>query len=212
MGTSGKTILIVDDTPANLRLLSQMLEEQGYGVRAVTSGPRALESVAASPPDLILLDIRMPEMDGYTVCERLKTQPSTREIPVVFISALGETGDKVRAFAVGGVDYVTKPFQVEEVVARVRTHLEVCQLQQELREANRQLEQRLEELNVRNEALQEALATIKTLKGLIPLCAWCGRKIRDEGGNWVQMEAYITERSEAEFSHTICPECKAAYD
>jgi response regulator RpfG family c-di-GMP phosphodiesterase len=131
---------------------------------------------------------------------------------VVFISALDETDDKVEAFAVGGVDYVTKPFQVEEVVARVHTHLKIRQLQQELQEANRQLEQRLEELNVRNEALLEALDTIKTLKGLIPLCAWCGRKIRDEEGNWVQMEAYITEHSEAEFSHTICPECKAAFD
>jgi len=212
MGILGKTILIVDDTPANLRLLSQMLEEQGYGVRAVTSGARALKSIATDPPDLVLLDIRMPEMDGYTVCEQLKSQPSTREIPVVFISALGETEDKVRAFAVGGVDYVTKPFHVEEVVARVRTHLKIRQLQQELQAANRQLERQMEELNTRNKTLQEALTTIKTLKGLIPLCAWCGRKIRNEEGNWVQMEAYITEHSEAEFSHTICPECKAALD
>jgi PleD family two-component response regulator len=207
---SGKTILVVDDTPANLRLLSQMLAEQGYKVRVATSGVRALASVEASPPDLILLDIRMPEMDGYAVCERLKAQAGTREIPVVFISSLGETEGKVRAFAVGGVDYVPKPFQVEEVVARVHTHLEVRRLQHELQEANRRLEERLAELRSRNEALQEALSTIKTLKGLIPLCAWCGRKIRDEEGNWVQMEDYITTHSEAEFSHGICPECRAA--
>jgi PleD family two-component response regulator len=208
---TGPTVLIVDDTPANLRLLSQMLMEHGYKVRAVTSGTRALASIEAAPPDLILLDIRMPEMDGYAVCEQLKAQASTREIPVVFVSSLDETGDKVRAFAVGGADFVTKPFQVEEVVARVHTHLEVRRLQQELQEANQQLEQRLEELRAHNEALQEALCTIKTLKGLIPLCAWCGRKIRDEEGNWVQMETYITAHSEAEFSHTICPECKAAF-
>jgi len=138
-----ESILIVDDLPANLRLLSQMLAEQGYGVRAVTSGARALESIAASPPDLILLDIRMPEMDGYTVCERLKARPNTREIPVVFISALGETEDKVRAFAVGGVDYVTKPFHVEEVLARVRTHLDLRRLQKQLQEANQRMEQEL---------------------------------------------------------------------
>ena len=136
-------ILIVDDLPANLRLLSQMLSEQGYGVRAVTSGARALLSVEASPPDLILLDIRMPEMHGYAVCERLKAQAHTREIPVIFISALGETEDKVRAFAVGGVDYVTKPFHVEEVLARVRTHLALRRLQKQLQEANRRMEQEL---------------------------------------------------------------------
>jgi sigma-B regulation protein RsbU (phosphoserine phosphatase) len=136
-------VLIVDDLPANLRLLSQMLAEQGYGVRAVTSGARALASVEASAPDLILLDIRMPAMDGYTVCEQLKAQAGTREIPVVFISALGETEDKVRAFAVGGVDYVTKPFHVEEVLARVRTHLDLRRLQKQLQEANLRMEQEL---------------------------------------------------------------------
>ena len=118
-----ENILIVDDLPTNLRLLSQMLSEEGYGVRAVTSGAHALASVAAAAPDLILLDIRMPGMDGYAVCEQLKAQDKTREIPVIFISALGETEDKVRAFATGGVDYVTKPFHVEEVLARVRTVL-----------------------------------------------------------------------------------------
>jgi len=205
------TVLIVDDTPANLHLLSQMLAEQGYGVRAVTSGAHALASVAAAPPDLIVLDIRMPEMDGYTVCERLKAQASTREIPVLFVSSLDNPDDKVRAFAVGGVDYVSKPFHVEEVLARVRTHLEVCRLQKELQEANRELELRLAELQSRNLALQDALSTIKTLKGLIPLCAWCGRKIRNEEGAWVPMEEYITTHSEAEFSHGICPECRAAF-
>ena len=136
-------ILIVDDTPDNLRLLSQMLSEQGYRVRAVTSGTRALASVRADPPDLILLDIKMPEMNGYQVCEHLKADAETRDVPIIFISALDATQDKVEAFTVGGVDYVTKPFQLEEVLARVETHLTLRRLQKRLQDANRKMEQEL---------------------------------------------------------------------
>jgi sigma-B regulation protein RsbU (phosphoserine phosphatase) len=133
-------ILIVDDTPNNLRLLSQMLSEQGYGVRAVTSGSRALASVEAAPPDLILLDIKMPGMSGYEVCEHLKANEHTHDIPVIFISSLDATQDKVKAFTAGGVDYVTKPLQLEEVLARVETHLSLRRLQEQLQEANKKLE------------------------------------------------------------------------
>lgn len=127
-----ENILIVDDTPANLRLLSSMLAEQGYKVRSVISGKMALTTARAAPPDLILLDIRMPEMDGYEVCEQLKADEETHDIPIMFISALDAAQDKVRAFTVGGVDYVTKPFQLEEVVARVKTHLALRNLQKSL--------------------------------------------------------------------------------
>ena len=136
-------ILIVDDTPANLRLLSQMLAEHGHSVRAVTSGGRALASAKLSRPDLVLLDIKMPEMDGYEVCERLKADGQTRDVPVIFISALDELQDKVRAFAVGGVDYITKPFQVEEVLARVETHLALRRLQEQLENANKKMAREL---------------------------------------------------------------------
>jgi sigma-B regulation protein RsbU (phosphoserine phosphatase) len=136
-------ILIVDDTPANLRLLSQMLAEQGYHVRPVPDGSLALAAVQAEPPDLILLDIRMPDMNGYQVCEHLKADAQTCDIPIVFISALDAIQDKVRAFAVGGVDYVTKPFQVEEVMARVETHLTLRKLQKQLQDANRKMAQEL---------------------------------------------------------------------
>ncbi len=138
-----ESILIVDDTAANLRLLSQMLTDRGYGVRAVTSGARALESARAAPPDLVLLDIKMPGMNGYEVCEHLKADPLTREIPVIFISALDEIQDKVQAFAVGGVDYITKPFQFKEVLARTETHLSLRKLQNQLRDANQRMEQEL---------------------------------------------------------------------
>ena len=136
-------VLIVDDTPANLRLLSKMLGENGYHVRPVLDGSLALAAARAEPPDVILLDIRMPGMDGYQVCERLKADARTREIPVIFISALGATQDKVRAFAVGGVDYITKPLQVEEVVARVETHLALRRLQKQLQDANKKMEREL---------------------------------------------------------------------
>lgn len=138
-----ETILLVDDSPANLRLLSQILADRGYRVRAATSGPRALASVGMEEPDLILLDIRMPEMDGYEVCRLLKADPATEDIPVLFISALDDIGDKVQAFSAGGVDYITKPFQVEEVVARAQTHLSLRRLRRDLEEANQRMEQEL---------------------------------------------------------------------
>ena len=116
-------ILVVDDTPADMRLLSGMLTDQGFSVRAVPSGHLALQAAAKDPPELILLDIKMPEMDGYEVCERLKADGNLKNIPVLFISVLDETVDKVRGFGVGGADYITKPFEFEEVLARVNTQL-----------------------------------------------------------------------------------------
>jgi signal transduction histidine kinase len=134
-------ILLVDDTPANLQLLSGMLKEQGYKVRPVPSGKLALQVAQIEPPDLILLDILMPEMDGYEVCLKLKADNRLKEIPVIFISALSETIDKVKGFSVGGVDYITKPFQFEEVHARVRTHLELRRQKQELQQSYAQLKE-----------------------------------------------------------------------
>jgi len=125
----GATILIVDDTQANLLLLERMLAERGYQTKPISSGKLALQAARAERPDLILLDIAMPEMNGYEVCEQLKADAALKDIPVIFISALNETIDKVKAFGAGGVDYVTKPFHFEEVYARVRTHLQLRQLE-----------------------------------------------------------------------------------
>jgi phosphoserine phosphatase RsbU/P len=133
-------ILVVDDTPANLQVLAGMLKDRGYKVRPVPGGKLALAAARRDPPDLILLDINMPEMNGYEVCDHLKADDALRGIPVIFISALTEPLDKVRAFATGGVDYITKPFQMEELHARVETHLKLRRLQTELEEANRRLE------------------------------------------------------------------------
>ncbi len=125
-------ILIVDDNPANLSVLSTILAERGYVVRPAPNGQMALMALQKFRPDLILLDIMMPKIDGYEVCRRLKEDEQTRDIPVIFMSALSEVLDKVKAFDVGGVDYITKPFQAEEVLARVKTHLALRELQKEL--------------------------------------------------------------------------------
>jgi DNA-binding response OmpR family regulator len=201
------SILIVDDSPANLHLLSRILAKKGLKARVANSGPRALEAARANPPDLILLDIMMPGMDGYEVCEQLKADEQGQDIPVLFISALGSIEDKVKAFQVGGVDYITKPFQADEVLARVTTHLTLRSLQKQLETANRELEEQNRELERRNADLQEALDTIQTLSGLIPICAWCGRRIEDEAGQWISVEAYIEAHSEAKFTHGMCPKC-----
>jgi diguanylate cyclase (GGDEF)-like protein len=121
----------VDDTPGNLHILFNALTEAGYDVRCVKSGAMALLAVQADPPDLILLDIRMPEMNGFDVCQRLKANSQTREIPVIFLSALNEPLDKVKAFQVGGADYITKPFQFEEVLVRINHQLTIRSLQQQ---------------------------------------------------------------------------------
>lgn len=129
----GRSIVVVDDTPANLRLLSGMLSGSGYHVRPAPSGALALSAIEAMLPDLVLLDINMPEMDGYEVCRRLKANPHSADIPIIFISALNEVEDKVKAFEMGGVDYITKPFQFQEVLARVQTHLSLRQAREDLR-------------------------------------------------------------------------------
>ena len=116
-------ILLVDDTPANLHVLSAILSKRGYRVRAAPNGQGALRTARKAPPDLILLDIQMPDMDGYAVCRELKSDEQTCHVPVIFISARDDTLDKVEAFRIGGVDYITKPFQIEEVLARVENHL-----------------------------------------------------------------------------------------
>jgi len=161
-------ILIVDDTPANLRLLGGMLGKQGYKSRPVPSGALALQAIESEPPDLILLDINMPGMNGYETCERLKADARFRDIPVIFISALGETEDKLRAFSAGGVDYVSKPFQFAEVEARISTHLRLRALQRELEQHNRHLSElvtaQVKEISDAQHATIFALAKIAEAK------------------------------------------------
>ncbi len=148
-------IFLIDDNPANLDLLAGILRERGYAVRMAPNGKLGLNAIRARTPDLIMLDITMPEMDGYQVCKLLKSDETTRDIPVIFISALDEAIDKVRAFEVGGVDYVTKPFHAEEVLARLENQLRISQLQKELQHYNLQLEQQSKQLTEANLKLRE---------------------------------------------------------
>jgi PAS domain S-box-containing protein len=164
----GASILVVDDVPANLRLLAEILANQGYRVRPVSEARLALASAQVEPPDLIVLDILMPGMSGYEVCERLKADEQTRDIPVIFTSALHEVADKVRAFSVGGVDYITKPFQVEEVLIRVTTHLTLRNLQKDLQQKNALLQQEIRERERVEASLRESEERYRRLVELSP--------------------------------------------
>ncbi|MBD2187465.1 hybrid sensor histidine kinase/response regulator [Pseudanabaena mucicola] len=144
------SVLIVDDTIYNIQLLSLMLVKQGYEVEQASSGLEALEKIEQKLPDIILLDIRMPGLNGYEVCTKLKANPRTKHIPIIFISSVEEVSEKVEAFSVGGVDYISKPFQLIEVLARIETHLRLCALQKKLQEQN-------ERLQLSSEALSRSL-------------------------------------------------------
>jgi CheY-like chemotaxis protein len=189
-------ILIVDDQPENIRMLMEVLKDD-YAVIPATSGDAALKKIdkikdktaAGTLPDLVLLDILMSGIDGYEVCRRLKADTDTRCIPVIFLTAISEAMDAARAFELGAVDYVTKPFNPVTVKARVHTHITL----------NRTLTE-----------LKSALAQVQTLSGLLPICSYC-KKIRDDKGYWNQLEAYLSDHSDAKFSHGICPDCQKKY-
>jgi DNA-binding response OmpR family regulator len=184
-------IMIVDDNPANLKLLEDMLLQRGYEVRSFPLGRLALAAATKNPPDLILLDINMPEMDGYQVCERLKSTPGLSDIPVIFLSALNETEDKVRAFRCGGVDYISKPFQFEEVQARVETQVKLRHAQQ----AERALLER---------TLGGAIGTLWELVQLTsPVLAMRSHSIRDIV-LWVAKRIGIEEPWQYELAATLC--------
>ncbi|MEG4812376.1 response regulator [Microcoleus sp. F8-D3] len=154
-------ILVVDDTPDNLRLLSTMLSDKGYKVRGVINGQMALKAARSTPPDLILLDISMPQMNGYEVCQHLKADARTSGIPVIFLSALDRVLDKVKAFAVGGVDYITKPFHLEEVLARVENQLTIQRLQKKLHEQNARLQESEAKEREKSQQLELALQQLQ---------------------------------------------------
>ncbi len=185
-------VLVIDDSPNNLAVIARHLEDNGFEVMIARDGEDGVIKAARGLPDLILLDIMMPGMDGFETCKRLKSTSDTKEIPVLFMTALDSVEDKLRGFEEGGVDYIVKPFNEHEAVARVKTHLKIRKLQRDLEEKNRRL--------------QQAMNKIKKLEGIIPICSFC-KKIRDEEGSWKQLEGYFQEHSEATFSHGLCQEC-----
>lgn len=189
---SREKILVVDDIPENIRVIGNLLKAEGYTVLAATSGEQALAMAMAKKPDLVLLDVQMPEMDGFEVCREFQQTEELKTIPVIFLTARVESDDVVRGLAAGAMDYVTKPFRQQELLARIHLHLEL----RRARESERRL----------ISELRQALEQVKTLSGLIPICASC-KKVRDDGGFWKQVERYVEEHTMAHFSHGICPDC-----
>jgi PAS domain S-box-containing protein len=176
-------ILIVDDNPANLDLLSGILSEEGYKVRLIPDGQLALMSVQSTRPDLILLDILMPEMDGYQVCEKLKADERTKDIPVIFVSTVHEVFDKVKAFSLGGVDYITKPFEAKEVLARIETQLRISRLSKQLLEQNARLTEQKELL----QTIFDHIPVMVTLYDANGRVQWVNRELERVSG-WSRAE------------------------
>lgn len=199
-------ILVVDDIIKNIQLLGSVLGKAGYAVSYATEGGKALEMVSLERYDLILLDVMMPVMDGFEICRRLKQSGATAEIPILFLTAKSEQSDIVRGLEEGAVDYLTKPFNTAELLARVKTHLALRKAKSDLLESKRELEQKNRDLERLLEENRKALAEIKTLRGILPICSHC-KKIRDDEGYWTQIETYIQARSMAEFSHSLCKDC-----
>ncbi|WP_300669335.1 response regulator [Desulfoluna sp.] len=186
-------VLIVDDRPENLALAMKLLASEGYTFATAANGEKAIESTRHFQPDLILMDVMMPPgIDGFEACARLKSDPATADIPVVFVTAKNETKAIVKGFQCGGIDYIPKPFRKEEVLSRIRTHIRIRQL---IRTQTKLIEE-----------LQNALTLVKTLRGLLPICASC-KKVRDDGGYWHQIEKYISSHSDLDFTHGICNDC-----
>jgi PAS domain S-box-containing protein len=200
MSNTMPNILIVDDVADNLQVLSNILKNEGYQPRPVPSGDLAFKTMQVSLPDLILLDVKMPNMNGYEICQHLKADEKFRDIPVIFISALGETEDKVRAFEVGGVDYITKPFQAREIVARVKTHLALCQMRQALSRMNMELDQRVQErtreLESRNDQLRREIDERQRVEEALQFTRFSLEHSAD-GIFWIKPNGQIVDVNEA---------------
>lgn len=192
MDKAKHTILVVEDHPATRRLLQDILSKE-YHVLVTGNGEEALPLIKGNPSiDLILLDIIMPGINGYEVCETLKTNEKTRDIPIIFLTVLEEDHDEARGFAAGVADYIIKPISRLRLLARIKNQLDLRQKQLELEEKNREL--------------KTALEQIKTLHGILPICSFC-KQIRNDHGAWQRLEFYLQKHSDAEFSHSVCPDC-----
>lgn len=192
MANNKTSILLVDDQPGNLKVLLDLLKEQQFHVYIADSGERALSTLNNIEPDLILLDVMMPGMDGFETCKCIKGNDRFAPIPVIFMTALDDVEDKLAGFDAGGVDYITKPFQRVEVLARINTHVA-------LRKKDQERDRLIAEL-------KDALAQVKTLRGLLPVCAKC-KKVRDDKGYWNQLDTYIEQHTDANVTHGLCPDC-----
>lgn len=185
-------ILVTDDSEINTKIVERILKNEHFEIVTALGGLEALEKINSTSFDLILLDIEMPDMSGFEVCKKIRANPDTKDIPVIFLTGKDDDESLLKGFEVGGQDYLTKPFKATELLARVRTHaaLKLTYDKQEI---------------LINE-LKNALAQVKQLNGLLPICGHC-KKIRDDQGYWTQVEFYISDHADVDFSHSICPEC-----
>lgn len=192
-------LLVIDDTLANLRLLVNLLRENGYKVRAVSNGYEALETIKKSPPDLILLDILMPDLSGYQVCQILKEDVITRDIPIIFLSALSDGLDKVKAFSVGGSDYITKPFQVEEVLARVKNQLTIQWHKKQLELEILEREQAQEALRLQYQREQALNRVIRAIRNSLEISTVFSTAVTEIGqllqADWVAIVQYLSQHN-----------------
>ena len=185
-------ILIVDDVEENVEVLYSILEIQNYRIAIALNAEQTYLAVEREIPDLILLDVMLPDGNGFEVAAELLKKYQNNNIPIIFVTALAHLRDRIEGFRVGGVDYISKPYEELEVLARVKTHVELGRIRKEQ-----------EQLIVE---LKETLSEVSSLRGLIPICTNC-KNIRDDKGYWIQVEKYMSEHSEAEFTHSICPSC-----
>jgi phosphoserine phosphatase RsbU/P len=189
-----ETILVVDDDPDIARFVEVNLRSAGYDVAVAADGEEALTRASSLRPDLVLLDVMMPRIDGFEVAQRLRKNPQTANTSIIMLTAKALSADKVTGLQSGADDYIIKPFDPEELRARVAVGVRVLGLQQKLAE--------------RVEELQTALSNVKQLRGLLPICSYC-KRIRGDDHYWQQVEGYIARHSDAQFSHGICPTCYA---
>lgn len=194
MDSTAPFVIIVDDVHDNVRILHHCLKDEGYTFAVARDAGELFAIAERRTPTLVLLDVMLPDMDGFAAMERLRAKPGAEDVPVIFVTARTSAEDRLRGFGAGGVDYVAKPFDAAEVRARVRAHVK--------------LRLALEEQKRLNAELSAALERVKVLEGIIPICARC-KSVRNDEGYWTQVESYLAEHTGALFSHGICPSCAA---
>ena len=200
MKSDSVSILVVDDIPDNIKIASIILRSVGYEVDSAGNAAEVLDKIENNKYDLILLDVVMPDRNGFSVCRELKKNPATKDIPVIFLTAKTGFDDMLQGFKAGAVDYITKPFRSAEVKVRVNTHIE-------LKKTKDALQEQFDQEKKLSAELKDALSKVKFLSGLLPICSYCF-KIRDNEGYWQRVDEYIRCHSEADFTHGICDECK----
>jgi DNA-binding response OmpR family regulator len=192
MESSTPFVVIVDDIVENVRILHHCLKDEGYSFAVARNAAELFQVLEARNPTLVLLDVMLPDMDGFSILKRLRSDPRWTDLPVIFVTARADREDRLAGFLAGGMDYITKPFDAAEVRARVSAHVA-------LRVA-------LETQRRLVEELRAALERVKRLEGIIPICARC-KSVRTDDGYWKQVEGYLSEFAGLTFSHGLCPDC-----